>query len=480
MTAIAEVLKSLGGSREGVESSAAVFPPVDVEQVANELRLVARGQQDGAANIPTDSDVAEPAAETDVRAEIDRRAGRALREYHAQLDLYEGRIRRAMVAADMRTSIEAAGEGVLADFRVQATDDLSRLEPLRLEVRGRQAELDEFKRAQRLMRLPRHERDLWLRGSFLVLLVLCESVMNGMFFAQGSEAGLIGGVTQAFVLSLLNVTWGCALALYGLPQLRHQNTTRKIVGGCSVAVYSAGLVLLNLLIGHYRDLFIQNSGNVPLAVLWRSLQDGPLNLADARSLLLVLIGMAFSVFAVLDMSGLDDPYPGYGALGRRTQQAIDDYGDRRSDCIAELQERRDSAVTQMTQVIENVRAKEHDVALALNGRTRLHEQYVAFVEHLGMCHTRLVQRYREANLRARTTPPPQRLSVVPAPPSSLGPPPDLSALTPDRETMRHVIDRMEFFIREIRKEFETQAGRYPAITELLGQVELTRAVDATS
>jgi hypothetical protein len=160
MTAIAEVLKLLGGSREGVVSSAAVFPLVDLEQVANELRLVARGQQDGAANIPTDGDVAERAAETDVRAEIDRRAGRALSECHAQLDLYEGRIRRAMLVADMRTSIEAAGEGVLADFRVQATDDLSRLEPFRLEVRGRQAELDEFKRAHSLMRLPRHEGDV--------------------------------------------------------------------------------------------------------------------------------------------------------------------------------------------------------------------------------------------------------------------------------------------------------------------------------
>jgi hypothetical protein len=218
-------------------------------------------------------------------------------------------------------------------------------------------------------------------------------------------------------------------------------------------------------------MFVAQSGDVPLAVLWNSINQGLLHLANGRSLLLVVIGISLSVVAVIDVATIGDPYPGYGRLGRRTREAIDDYGDRRTECIVILQQLRDAAVAQMTQVIESVRSREHEVALSVNGRTRLYQQYLGFIEHLYTCYTRLTQRYREANIRRRTTAAPLRFASEPPPLPALSAPPELPALAPDRDAMAYVVERMEFFIREIRNEFETQAARYPAITELLGQRE---------
>jgi len=88
-------------------------------------------------------------------------------------------------------------------------------------------------------------------------------------------------------------------------------------------------------------------------------------------------------------------------------------------------------------------------------------------EHLGNCHIRLVQRYREANLRARITPPPHAFNVMPISQVSLERPGPLVDVAIDRDAIRHLIDRMEFFIRAISKEYDTQADRYRPVNELV-------------
>src|SRR5207245_17 len=106
-----------------------------------------------------------------------------------------------------RASIEAAGESALADFKVQAIDDLNHLHTTRREVEGREREFEVFRANHQLVRLPNivASRERILRALLLAIFVVLESTLNGFFFAEGSEAGLIGGVIQAFALSLLNV-----------------------------------------------------------------------------------------------------------------------------------------------------------------------------------------------------------------------------------------------------------------------------------
>ncbi len=464
---MSDLVKSLTGSREGVLPSAQVFPAVDLDQVATELRLEARGRDDGQANLPPSNGSLEPAAESDVRAEIERRASRALQDYRLQVDLYEGRIRRGLVAADLRTSIEAAGERALSDFRVQATDDLSHLDAFRREVEGRQKELDVFRSANGLERLPRLPKGAALRWMVVVLLVLIEALVNGVFFAEGSETGLIGGVTQAIVLSLFNIGLGLSFARFGLPYLRHASPALKGFGVLATAGYVVCTAILNLTIGHYRDLFIEHQGAVSLSALAARLAAAPLDLADARSLILVGLGVAFNLIATVDASGLDDPYPRYGSVARRKDEAVANYADHRTRCLTDLKARRDEAVADMSHVIEEVRTKEYDVQLSVNGRARLHQQYVAHAEHLRDCHGRLVQRYREANLRSRTTPSPQGFNMIPVSSVSMEPPGALVDLAIGRDAMHHLIDRMEFFIRAISKEYDTQADRYRPVNELV-------------
>jgi hypothetical protein len=90
---LSAIVKKALRTREGVFPSVQAFPPLDIEQIATDLRLDSRGRETGKSNQPaTDSNV-EDSAEGDIVAEIERRARKAEEEYHSQLELYDGRIR---------------------------------------------------------------------------------------------------------------------------------------------------------------------------------------------------------------------------------------------------------------------------------------------------------------------------------------------------------------------------------------------------
>lgn len=461
-----ELVKSLMGSRDGVLPSVQAFPPLDVDQIARELKLDTRAEEAGRLNRPSAESSAEDLAEQDILAEIEQRARRGLEDYRSQLNLYEGRIRRVLISTDHRAEIEAAGENALTDFKVQAGDDRDHLFTASLEVKGREQELQAFRAAHRLVRLPViiTPREKVVRWLVLGILILLESILNGLFFAEGSEIGLIGGVTQAFVLSLLNVGAAILYAQYGLPLLVHGHPGIKAVGIGATLIYATWAVSLNLVIGHFRDLFITHTGEVKMADITARLAGQPFVLEDAKSWLLTALGVGISLISVIDASGMNDLYPGYGAAGRRRADAISVYVDGKARCLAGLTQRRDAAIKEMSQVINLMRSAEYELRLAVEGRSRLHGSYRAYLGHLAKAYERLLQRYREENIRTRAMPPPDRFQN---PPTSTGflTEPELADL-PDvgKDARTHVIERMEYFIKAINQQFETEVNRFPPVS----------------
>jgi hypothetical protein len=274
-------------------------------------------------------------------------------------------------------------------------------------------------------------------------------------------------VTLAVMLSLFNIGGAVVFGRSVVPYLWHRNRALTLAAVAMVIVFLGWSLLLNLAIGHFRDLYIGNAGHVSQSVLRNRLFATPFGLTDTTSLVLVGVGLAFCAIAVLDAFGLDDPYPGYGRLGRQRASALTTYSDHRSRCLADLRARRDGAISEMSQIIEDIRRRQHDVQLAINGRLRLHQQYEAYLEHLRECHVRLVQRYREANIRARTSPPPSHFSGSPAVPMSLAPPAPLFETGVEAQINQYVIERMEHFIREMSKAFEAQSWRYIPVADIV-------------
>jgi hypothetical protein len=475
---LSDLVTEFWGSRDGVLPSIQAFPPLDFEQVAKALELDKRAQEAAQKNLPRADADHEDSTEFDIKGELELRARKAGEDYLTARDLYEARIRRALVSVNQRIAIEAAGENALADFGVQVTDELNYLQAPRNEYREREQEFERFRRLNSLYRLPVDvPRSRRIVGSLLlVLFVLVESILNGVFFATGSEGGLIGGVVQALGLSMVNIAPAVLFAIFGFPLLHHRLWRVKLVGLLATAAYAAWAFAVNLVIAHFRDLYVVSAGRIDMDVLWANLSTAPFQLQDPNSWLLALLGLGLSAVAAIDTAGLSDPYPRFGAIGRRRDLASRAYVEAKNACLTGLQATRDGAVADMTTVLNAMNNAEYELTLAVTGRTNLHRNYRAYLDHLADAHARLVRHYRETNSKARGDAAPPRFARAPQRPEFL------SAGTLDempelgRDERGAVLERMEFFIKEVNRKYEEAVQRFEELSATTGPREPLRAV----
>jgi hypothetical protein len=465
---VRELVAATMGKPEAVPPSSQTFPPLDVEQIARVLRLDERAEQAGRARLPAADADGPDVAELEVLGIIEEAARKANEDYLSQRDFYEGRIRRAAITPDLRVQLEAAGANALADFKAEIIHDQNTLHTLLQAAGNREQEYQEFRERHRLNRLPKNISRGQRTFAFMVLavFVILESIINGMFFAEGSEAGIIGGVMQALVLSVLNVGVATLYAVYGLPFLFHRRVWGKVLGVLATVAFIVWLLGLNLAIGHFRDLFVQGAGSVQMVDLLNRLTGAPLFLNDAKSGLLVLLGIALGLLSVIDVAASRDPYPGYGAIGHERQRAIERYSHENAKSLAAIMRLRDQTVDDMTSGIEMMRAAQFDMQQAIEGRSRLHHNYRAYLEHLAVVHERLIQRYREGNRRVRRGDVPAYFRQPPARPAFIDPPvmSQMPGLEPD--VRPEVIARIDEDIKAVNEKFGQTVPEYQTVGQL--------------
>lgn len=461
------------------------FPPLDVPQVARELRLKEKAQDAAKHGRPPSDAVKPDAVELEVRAEIETRARKATEDYRSQVSLYEARVQRALISHDQRVPIEAAARNVMADFEAHLVVDQNTLARLKSEVQGHQKEFDLFREKNGLWRLPRivsHE-DKRNRVLLLLILVIVETFLNATLFAAGAEGGIIEGAIYPLAFSALNVGAAYLCATFALPYIKHQSTTGKLWGIIGTALWSTWLLVLNLALAHYRDLFVRLSTDATEAVQVRwadwlgQMTGAPITgIEESASVILGFVGLGLGIAALVDAFGIRDSYPEFEEVGRRTANSIDHYVDAQHACIESLRHLRDEAVNDMKEVIELVRTSEYDLRLALEGRTRLHRDYVSYFGSLESAHERLVREYREENIRAREDSPPEYFAaeVIALPFLQIDALPPLHDLENDVRT--RIVELMEEYIREINENYRRALPRYATVEELTAQ-ERSRGVN---
>jgi hypothetical protein len=465
---VRELVAATMGKPAGSLPDTPIFPPLDPEQVARELRLDERAERAAMAGQPAADADGPDSAELDVLGKIESCARLASEVYLSQRDIYEGRIQRSAVTPDLQVQIEAAGSNALVDFKAEVIHDQNTLHTLLRAVAARESEYREFRDRHCLNRLPKHVA----RGQrtfaiiLLVVFVLLESILNGMFFAEGSEAGIIGGVVQALVLSLLNVGMGALYAVYGLPLLFHRRRRVKLVGTALTVLFAVWLIGLNLAIGHFRDLFIVGEGKVQMAELLNHLTRAPLLLGDAKSAILVLLGIALGLLTVIDVAAMRDLYPGYTLIGRERQQAIEHYAEENARSLAAMMQLRDHTVDDLSSAIEVIRSSQFEMQQAIEGRTRLHHNLRAYFEHLAVVHERLILRYRESNRRVRRGEAPLYFRSPPPRPSFVDPPVLSPVAAFELDARAEVIARIDYYIKAINEKFEQTMPEYQTVGQL--------------
>jgi hypothetical protein len=291
-----------------------------------------------------------------------------------------------------------------ADFTTYLSHGKDLIWKLKNDVTHRLKELKSFSRENQLERAAHIPESQILHWGVIAVLVLIESLLNGQLLARGVEMGILGGVTYALVIAILNVGIGYASGRYLFRNVNHVRNNRKAVGFASILLWTAFAFAFNLLVAHYRAaLGGANPGEAERTAL-TTFTATPFAINEISGWLLFLLGCLFSLIAAADGWKMDDPYPGYGHLFRRFDRSLDDYTSQKHELMLEFEEIKDRAIATLDNLSLEVEKGAAQYKNIRSNQTRLIEQFEN-------CGNELLSVYRQANAAARSGPTPDHFTT---------------------------------------------------------------------
>ena len=279
-----------------------VFLDLNVDRVADELRLAARGAERGSQDRPTSDAQTLDDVEQQIVERIEAHKQDANGIYLDHLHTYDERLTALSFEERFATIQQAAPEAV-GDFRAEATVGRDELFVLRRRLNENEIERERFRERHRIERPARlaSPGKIILKIGVLAVLFILEVVINGSFLAKANVGGLLGGAAQAVTFAALNII---ASFFWGMVLIRLVNRRNYFL-----KLDRRGVVpgLSRLRRGAEPDAvaFARNStrgqpdrqcraGGAASAV------DGALALTDINSWVLFTIGFIFSLIAMVD------------------------------------------------------------------------------------------------------------------------------------------------------------------------------------
>jgi uncharacterized protein YukE len=209
-------------------------------------------------------------------------------------------------------------------------------------------------------------------------------------------------------------------------------------------------------------------GDVGQEVLHRLLT-APYALTDVNSWVFFSIGFIFSLIAMADGLLFFDPYMGYAGLERRWIEATKQFARARSELIERLRDIREDATEVMNEAAHDLSVRRSEYDSLLQGRGRLAQRFSQHQSQIEQAARALLEIYREANRRARSTPAPDYFAKAYAMERIVytGADPDSTA----RESLRTMIAQTQELltqqIKAIHQAFDGAVRTYREIDELL-------------
>lgn len=392
---------------EGFSPGTEIFPDIEVDTVADRLKLTQQGEQRGKANLPNPEEQSFDSVEMQAIDEVETLRRRGLQQFEDHLRVYRERLSRA---SEVRKEVEIAAGTAKGDFVAEVDIWKARfatpVEKLQEAFIWRKA----FRERHKLTR-PADDFSGWPKAIAIgALLLLIETALNGYLFAQNNMLGLLGGILAALLVSISNVGVSSIAGFY-CRYLNHRNLIWKLLGLAILGFWLCYALGFNLAVAHFRD-GVEQTGDWAFAAenALTTLTQDPLAIASIESWLLVIIGGLISLLAFLKGLTTDDFYPGYGKVSRAVIDARFVYAQTLEAALGELEKKRDIAIEELRDAHDEVQQGIGDAVDALFGQSSLRSQLSSFLEQCDVKTARLLSIYRDANSALRDTPPPKSFS----------------------------------------------------------------------
>jgi hypothetical protein len=297
---------------------------------------------------------------------------------------------------------------------------------------------------------------------FLIVPLAIESLLNGTFFAEASEFGLVGGAATAVIISGLNIALGFILGLGPARYTQHVRASHLFWALPAYVAMIVVILLFNLAVGHYRELLLANPDATSVQVAPR-MAANLLAIADLKSIALVIIGCIVAFIAAVKGYSAFGSYPGHAASFRRWRQRWREVEEEQQALDASLMPELMTIRTQIDGFRSECQAQIDKLQLSKASADQARDLDQTRLAQLRAARDGALMQYREANLKVRSAYPPAYFSQGMSMPEldHAGPPPE------------HAL------VRSAITDFERQLSNLPALIEakLKDQLAMLRGVD---
>ena len=376
---------------------------VDPAPLKRQLQIEQRARAAAQQELPPTEMTTLDSDQREIIAEVDARVRQLNSHYDQKLRHYDSERQRIDLTTH-QVAIEHTAEQARLELQGMTTRNRPVLERDKTIVQDYRDAYHRFRKRHRREVEANYPPSRSLTYGVLLIILVLESMFNAFFFAQGSSLGLLGGLLQALLFSLVNLAFAFVVTANLWRWTNHVDRHWRYIGYTSVVLALLLSLLLNLGIAHYRDLYPLQLDNT-LVAAWMRLWRVPFELSQS-GWLLCLVGVLLSFVAIRKGYHADDDYPGYGRQQRRFYAALQSYFDQ----IDALTAQNDALQQQALKTLEREQQRaDHmfkNLSFIYSNRPALSRSYADCYASYQQLLTLLISDYRDHNRRHRTTPPP--------------------------------------------------------------------------
>lgn len=472
MGAFSNLLESLRPKPDITAPMDDPFIQIDIKKIASALKLEQRGRENGALNLPPSDSQTLDVVETEIVSEIGQLAATAHVDATNQIRTYEQRLAQLDLSGNL-SSISGASRTAVGEFKTKALELQNRITQFREDVGRSYRELSEFRKEHKLFRPAHDAPPLVLTVGGILLSLIVETLLNSALLRVNDDFGWVGGIVAAALVSITNVlVLGAIAGKAAWRLLNKQSVMGRALGLALSSLWLMALIAWNLVAAHYRDLKVTGIDRPEYEAIRYTL-NAPVHFESIYSIVLFAVGIGLGVLGAISFYHMDDPYPGYGAVSRRHRTRLEDYTAEVTSSIDELRSIRDDAIDDAEQAKLAINRDYRAYTSIVSHRNSFAHRYRQYAEQLDQAANTLLQQYRVANLKARTSPAPSHFSMQQSVASHL-----LSdQLSPfDRASMDERIaaanDDVKRAVEEINSAFESAAAGFQSLDNLEKGAEL--------
>lgn len=409
MSALEKIKSTMAKYGSSYDRTHGTFEQLNTDNIKVQLGLKEEAVSRGKKNLPPSTAISFDDMEQKIVTYINNHVKAATESYYDDMRSFEERMTRLNVASNAGKigNIAIAAE---ADFQTQVHKRKDALYTAKIEVTQCEIDLENFKKDNGLKRSARYPKSkLWIIAVAVALLGV-ETALNSLYFSQGSEMGLMGGIIIAGAPSLMNTILGFILGALAVRLLIHIKIPARL-GGMLLTGLLTGIALTgNLLLAHYRsEMMAMTEFNVAIATTQalQSLLATPLKLNDVESWYLFAMGVSFFLGATFSFWKMDDPYLGYGSIAKHHKEKHNFYAKKKAYYLEELEGLRDDSLEDLEEAAQEISAKASEANAVYDSKKRWAVLFRDHLNHLENVGRELLGYYHTMNMGERSDKPPE-------------------------------------------------------------------------